>query len=141
MAASSTNDATPAGSRKYLLVQPDTFDLLVKNFDQVQRIKHQPAIRWALEFEKQILLIKQSKKNMAEKQAALSSLYLRYTDRLSQLYKVKEWCEEGSSCPPPAVVAAENKPAVKMEEKTSDDDEFAYVVPNRKKAKWVSFRK
>lgn len=120
------NDGAPAGSRKYLLVKPDTFDLLVKNFDQVQRIKHQPAIRMALEFEKGVQHVKQSEKTPTEKQDALMRLFLQYTEMICKLYKVREWCEE------------KKKPA----EKPAEDEEFAYMLPpSPKKVKWVSFRK
>ena len=127
------NDAAPAGSRKYLLVKPDTFDLLVKNFDQVQRIKHQPAIKMALEFEKAVQLVKQSEKTPNEKQNTLTKLFLHYTEMICKLYKVKEWCEE------------EKKPPEKEDDHQLlllEEKQFAYnMPPSPKKMKWVSFRK
>jgi hypothetical protein len=55
------DSGAPDGSHKYFLVPPDTFELLVKIFEEHQRLKHHPAIELALNFEKKIERVKRNR--------------------------------------------------------------------------------
>lgn len=127
--------AAPAGSCKYFLIQPDTFDLLVKNFEEVQQFKNKPAVKLALEFEKKILHINGN-------EAAMRELLIQNAQELCALYKI---CGRAQPLPPPqqqdppAAATAAATVSSSVVEKRRQLPEIECV--NNKKIKWVSFRK
>ena len=126
------NETAPAGSRKYLLIQPDTFELLINNFEEVQRVKHQPAIKLALEFEKHMLALRQQDASPQKSLAAVQSLVRQYNRKLLGIYNIADWCDSRLQ-----KEAAEKPQPVKY----ATDDPVMTMPSAAKKVKWVSFRK
>jgi hypothetical protein len=139
------NDSSaPAGSRKYFLVQPDNFELLVKNFEEVQRVKQSPAVKLAMEFEKKVTRIRRRKSGgdaMFDAPAAVKELILHYNRDLCLLYKMDQFCSA-----PPTTKGQQGGGGgvvvkVEQEENPPEKSDDTAEPPTCKKAKWISFRK
>ena len=115
-----TNEATPAGGRKYFLVHPDTFELLVENFDAVQRMKKDPGIKLAMDLEKKV---KQRKSHSADGEEA-QDLLKEHRAGMRQLYEARGEMRENIKEAP-------------VLEKISDSDDKTAL---KRKRKWVSFK-
>lgn len=119
-----TNEAAPAGGRKYYLVPPDTFELLVENFDAVQRMKKDPGIKLAMDLEKKV---KQRKSLSAdggdEAQDAIEVLLKEHRAGMRQLYEAREMRENVKEAP--------------VRENYSD---IGDKTASNRKRKWVSFK-
>ena len=137
------NEGAPAGGRKYLLVQPDTFELLVKNFEDVQRVKQNPAIKLAIQIEKKVTQLKESviqgETSRGDAQLSMKALLLELTDNICLVFNTGEFCEvkKEAGSAPASTQKVEAKLPTFFEPLVEDD--VTEVV--KKKRKWVSFEK
>ena len=101
-----TSEATPAGGRKYFLIAPETFELLVKSFQDAQEVKQQPAVQLALKLEKKVMQMRsitmRGESDQKETQAAMSVLLRKHVEDICRLYKTSEFCggDEGKRVKP-----------------------------------------
>ena len=90
------NDVAPDGGKKYFLVPPDTFELLIKNLQEAQQVKQQPSIQLALKLEKQILRVRRSfvrgESDQMKSRDVVKDLLRKHFKEICHLYKTSEFC-------------------------------------------------
>lgn len=123
----------PAGGRKYLLVQPDTFELLVKNFQEVQALKQDPGINLAIKLSRSMSKVNQSKGGaVGERQGEAKKILMEHVTSLSSLY-----AESSKQYIKQIVVKQEvEDEETPLSPSLSSSD----TVSNAKKRKWFSFQ-
>ena len=91
-----TNQAKPAGGRKYLLVPPDTFELLVKSFQEAQQANQEPAVQLALKLEKKVMHTRSSyfrgESDQSEAKHAIRVFLQKHVEDICHLYNTAEFC-------------------------------------------------
>lgn len=124
-----TNEGAPAGGRKYFLVPPDTFELLVENFDAVQRMKKDPGIKLALDLEKKVKHRKSTAADQDEAKNGIEVLLKEHRSSMRQLYE--EAMEVHGN--------VKEKPVKERIVEYSSDSDDSTALKQRKR-KWVSFK-
>jgi hypothetical protein len=133
------SDSAPAGGRKFFLVPPDTYELLIKHFDEIQRVKEDPSVKIGLDLQKKIAQLKyQAEHGEIDPNRAhlkLNALLAEQNQEIMQVYKTGEFCQEER----PMAAAIEETPKIVPTEKT-----MPMIMPPPvpvKKRKWVPFLK
>jgi hypothetical protein len=140
------SDSGQAGERKYLLVHPDTFELLVETFEEAQQSKQDPLIMLALKFDKKMKQI--MAKGGSKQQDKVRSLVRDHTLEICELYKTAEVFVEEKSLLPEKEDQPMPKVVKKIRAAEKEDQPMPKVVKKigagvsvLKKRKWVSFAK
>ena len=140
-----SNETVSAGGRKYLLIHPETFSLLVENFQEPQKIRQDPNVKLAFSLQKSFGQLRQmserGKVDRFEMKKLVNSVLLQHCEKVVQLYKVGEYCarqNEGK----PAEDNQQELPPITTSPAIGDISTTTSVAPVKKKQKpnhaWIS---
>ena len=130
------NEGAPAGGRKYFLVHPDTFELLVQNFEHCKSVKQTPGVKLAVELECKVKRVMTAGGSLEE----MRDLIARHCAEIIRIYKVSEFYERQEMASTTSTIIPKAAKRIEQPIKREIVSPSPSSSTSKKMKNWVSFR-